>query len=272
MKNTRLLCGITLMVLLASCSSQPVPEDDQWEDDDLWTSGFNNHLTKDNKSIPNTLQRVEQYSNGILFNVAEYDSKHRLIFRYYKQDWGKSTPGRYATMIAAYVYKDNRLLKSYYLHSNIGLTLNCYSYKWFGTGFKRYSSVIQSARFETYQANSFRYLERIISYQALLRHPKVLELERKQPRQLSEEIVYGPSEQVQEVLYYTGKGEINSRSTYYYDNQGLLTRKHHRDERPNRPAYTRQFIREYNPQKQLVKEYHVTDNTDTAEYKQYSYD
>lgn len=172
-------------------------------------------------------------------------------------------------MIAAYVYQGNRLLKSYYLHSNVGLTVNDYDHSWFGSAVKCYTRGISNAQLGRYNTNAFRYVEQITSFQALVNHPQVQKLERQAASPLCEEALYDSFNRVQERREYDKADKVCARTVYFYNKQGLLLRTQYTS---NRPASDRQSVREYNEQQLLTKEYLVTNQTDTSEWKQYGYD
>jgi hypothetical protein len=69
------------------------------------------------------IKRIVQFMNDTILNIIEYDKSGNEIFKYYKQEVGEFWNGRYITMIAGNIYRNGKVEKTYYFHSNIGFSL-----------------------------------------------------------------------------------------------------------------------------------------------------
>jgi hypothetical protein len=122
--------SLLVILLLCSCSKREYVELPSMLEMELPSQDrdmqFNISLEK--KQLPNKIRRIYQVQDQDTMNILEFDKNKNLIFKYYKQFEGDYWHDKFLFMIEANVYKDNKLVKTYYLHSNVGYELFLYGY------------------------------------------------------------------------------------------------------------------------------------------------
>lgn len=86
-------------------------------------------LTFDKNSIPEKIKKITQYKSDTIINIREFDSVKNLVFSYSNEYVGENWNNKYLTTIRANIFeKNNKISKSYYLHSNAGINIDYYEY------------------------------------------------------------------------------------------------------------------------------------------------
>ena len=270
--NRKMLPLLLVLLLGATGCSWQLPVTDPVET--LVEEDMGNDIAYDTRKIPAGLRKVVQYQHDTVMNILEFDRRGRLLFKYYKQYEGKSLNGLYLTMLTANVYEGDRLVKQYELHSNAGLQVWYYEPSWLGMKLNCYHKENDYDQDTMHlNGNAFRFVEKITSWRDLLKHPKVIELEKIGRKKLTEKISYTKSGIISERKYYNEAANLECRSIYEYTTQGLLSRNHNKyvDSSKyvaNISNITRFF---YTPAKKLAMSVVVNAARDTTDMEQYSY-
>ncbi|KFF05838.1 hypothetical protein [Flavobacterium reichenbachii] len=134
-----------------------------------------NLLLSENK-FPDKIKKFYQVQNQDTVNILEFDKNKNLIFKYYKQYVSENWNGRFIYMIEANVYNDNKLIKTYYLHSNIEYELFEYSYS--GDNITELKSTILGY-LKDYNTNPHLFIKEIKNYKDCIDFVKKIESENK---------------------------------------------------------------------------------------------
>lgn len=87
------------------------------------------NLQIDSISLPKGYKKIIQTIANDTINILEFDNQKRLLFKQYRQYCSEFMRDKYITMIEAHIYKDNKVVKTISLHSNIGYAVYKYDYK-----------------------------------------------------------------------------------------------------------------------------------------------
>lgn len=261
-----LLPWLLLLLTTAGCHRQHLTDEEPT--DALRAADLGNDIAYDNPHIPASLRKVAQYQHDTLLNIVEFDQRGRLRFKYYKQYVGKFWNGRYVTMLTANVYEGNRLVKIYDLHSNTGLSIRHYVASWLGT---ETTCFYQDNDYESSSlpanSNSFRFVEKLTSYQAVLTHPRVRELEKRASPRPSLRLIGDALGRVVERTYFDEQGQAARTTTYEYDDQHLTGEREYSrsDGRSTQTRYA------YSPANQLQALITTDNQGDTIAHQQGRY-
>lgn len=121
---------ISLLVFsfLFSCSKEKIDLPPLLENTLPSSSEMPFNLILSENKFPDKIKKLYQTQNQDTLNILEFDKNKNLIFKYYKQYISENWNGKFLYMIEANVYDENKLVKTYYLHSNIEYELFEYSY------------------------------------------------------------------------------------------------------------------------------------------------
>jgi len=128
------------------------------------------------QKLPN-IKRIEQYEQNTLINVEEYDKNGNVVFDYYKQYVGDFWNGKYIVMIKAQLFNnENKLVKSYNIHSNAYLSIRHYVYDNVGNNVEVW---VQDINDDTSEVNNnpYRFIFNLKDYKAVTEHPIIKKVE-----------------------------------------------------------------------------------------------
>ena len=98
-----------------------------------------NNISTAANDLPDKIKTLQQYQDDVLLNVRTYDTLKNLVFSHYKQYVHDNWNGKYITMITGNIYDNyGKIIKSYSLHSNAGLSILYYEYDSLGNNTKLY--------------------------------------------------------------------------------------------------------------------------------------
>lgn len=179
-------------------------------------------IQKDKKDLPENIKRIIQYSGTSITNVREYDRSKNETFNYFIQYVGEFWNGKNLCMIQGNVYSPNqRLLKSYYLHSNTGFRIRFYEYD----SIKKCNSVFliekkDSANIAT-NSNPFIYISKIYSFNDLLNFRIIIELEKIGKKTLLYQEFFNEQNNMYKKVYFE-KGSVHSTTLFEYNQLGKV--------------------------------------------------
>lgn len=179
-------------------------------------------IQKDKKDLPENIKRIIQYSGTSITNVREYDRSKNETFNYFIQYVGEFWNGKNLCMIQGNVYSPNqRLLKSYYLHSNTGFSIRFYEYD----SIKRINSVFLIEQIESTNTpankNQFIYISNIYSFNDLLKDKKIIELEKTGKKTLLYQEFFNDLNILSKRIYFKN-GSVYSTTLFEYNQLGKV--------------------------------------------------
>jgi len=87
---------------------------------------FNINIPKNN--VPNNLEIIYQTLKSDTVNILQYDKNKNLIFKYYRNYSGEIKKSNSLIMSEGNVYSGNKLVRTFYFHSNVGFQEIEYNY------------------------------------------------------------------------------------------------------------------------------------------------
>lgn len=178
-----------------------------------------NDISKAKDDLPENIKKITQYQGDYLLNVREYDKNFNQIFSHYKQYVSEHWNDKYLTMIKANVYDEKGLVvRSYHLHSNAGHSIYYHEYDSLGNNtkiFKKDNAYEKDD--ELINKNPYAYIAEIKTFQNLINHPKIKEIEATSERQLILEMLYDTSGNLVEQLFFDAQGDTSMVQKYQYD-------------------------------------------------------
>jgi hypothetical protein len=188
-----------------------------------WQDGLQNDISKVKNELPKNIKKIIQYSDTIILNVREYDKNSNEIFNYYVQYVGEFWNGKNVYLISGKFYdSQNRLIKSYNLHSNIGFSISIFEYDSINN--VKTEFLIEPKNIIQHEANSnpYRYIAKICSINDLLEFKEIIELEQKSKRQLIKKEYYDNSDKLLKTVVFDERLDTSSTSFYFYNKIGKL--------------------------------------------------
>jgi len=136
-------------------------------------------------NLPPKIKRVLTYHDSILLIINEYDICQRKIFTYNRQDFNSRNKNKFLTMIIGNEYDNaGTLIKSYNLHSNVGISIRYYDFDDTTNCIKVYEKNNRYEDIGPINENQYSYLSEIKSYDDLIHFPKIPEIETKNDKLL----------------------------------------------------------------------------------------
>jgi hypothetical protein len=80
------------------------------------------------KNVPHNLEIIYQTLKSDTVNILQYDKNKNLIFKYYRNYFGEIKKSNSLIMSEGNVYSGNKLVRTFYFHSNIGFQEIEYKY------------------------------------------------------------------------------------------------------------------------------------------------
>jgi len=183
-----------------------------------------NQISKEKKFLPNKIKTINQYKNDLLINIIEYDTLKNVIFSYYKEYIGENWKGENMIMITANLYNNDVLKKSFHLHSNTGLSILYYEYDCFKKNnrvFIRENKYDQNK--DQINKNPFHFITDIKSFNTLISHPKIKQVEQKAQRYLLWEFEYDSIGNMLSETSFDENGDKSGYEQYKYDDNSNNT-------------------------------------------------
>lgn len=180
-----------------------------------------NDLSLEKTFLPDRIRRITQYTDNQLTCIWEYDTLKNLTFNYSNriQNIGESWKGKSITIITCNLYgNDGKLTKSYFLHSNVGLSILYYVYDSLGNNVKL---LVKDNSCENPDSlsniNKFDFISEIKSTIELLKQPKIIDIETKSIKYLQWEGVYDSLRNLTQEITYISSGDTSSYKKFKYD-------------------------------------------------------
>lgn len=178
-----------------------------------------NNISKAKNLLPDNIKMIRQYKGDLLLNVREYDTLKNLIFSHYKQYVHENWNGKYITMITGNEYDDSgKILKSYHLHSNAGLSIWYNEYDMHGNNIKL---LMRNNDYEYHDSlintNPYSYIEEITNKNELTTHSKIKEIESITQKYLQWERTYDSIGNMLTELSFKENGDTSGCKRYEYN-------------------------------------------------------
>jgi hypothetical protein len=178
-----------------------------------------NDISKEKDDLPDKIKTIRQYKDDLLLNVREYDTLKNLIFSHYKQYVSEKWNGKYIIMITGNLYDNSgKVMKSFHLHSNAGLSIWYYEYDSVGNGTKLY---MRDNNYEEHDSlvntNPYYYISEIKNINDLVNLPKIIEIESVSKKYLMWEKTYDSKGNIITEVSYEENGDTSGYKRYEYD-------------------------------------------------------
>ena len=173
------------------------------------------------KELPNKLKKVFCYEDEQLVQIKEYNNNKKIIFTYDAQSWMKPMDLVY---ISGNLYNEkNQLIKSYWLHSNVGFFIKNYKYDESGNLVEIFekNNKEESHNFQK-NSNPFARIKDIKSLESMINDSSIIALDSDQKSFLTSEMWYDSLNNLISNVSYNDKGEENSSVTYLYDDKNNI--------------------------------------------------
>lgn len=225
---------------------------------------FNITLAKN--ELPNKIKKIYQIQNQDTLNILEFDNQKNLIFKYYKQYQGEYWNDKFIFMLEANVYSKNKLIKTYYLHSNVGYELFLYSYS--GDNIDEIKSYTLN-NIKGTNINQYSFIRKIKDYASCINFVKNLDIEKdknfnyKINRDFSNNIVKE---------YFNGRTlqNDNSYKIFKLNSKREIEKIEFYAKNKKWDINTKYF--EYDSLGKLKKTYSINSKKDTLKSTEYKYD
>lgn len=188
----------------------------------LVTSRAQNFSEVNNDSIARKIKKITKYKwdNDSIINIKEYDKAGNIIFVQNRQYVHERWKGGYLITITASEYdEDNKLIKRYNLHSNVGHSISTYNYDSVGN---KTHIFIKENEPDSFLANSNPYFSiySIKSFNELKRYKPLVVLESKSVPSLSSQYEYDDKGYIIKEIDYEANGDTISIRVNKYDEEG----------------------------------------------------
>lgn len=205
----------------------------------------------DTKNIPEKIKKIIQYKSDTILNIREFDSSKNLIFSHSKEYIGPYWNNKYITTIHANIYdSNNKKIKSYYLHSNVGICLDYFEYDENGFQKNVYS---KNNDFEDNEdqinTNPYSFIFKIESLNDLINNEKINRIEEIATKFLQLEKEYDSIGNLISEISFNSLYKRNNLEKFVYDNANNLIYSYLEDSDNN----SLDFIYNYSENKLIQK-------------------
>ena len=175
----------------------------------------------------NTTRKVRflrVYEGKRIVSISEFDTIGNLVFDYISDEsfgnWtGKGITKEFIITIRAKIYdKQNKVLKSFFLHSNAGLSIDFYDYDDMANNTKRFqiNNDYEREKFAV-NTNPYKYIEEIHNLNTLINYPKIKEIEKVAKKHLRQEKTYDSNKNILTECYFNEEGDTTDFELNQYD-------------------------------------------------------
>lgn len=194
-------------------------------------SDLSNDIHRPTDKIPKNLKRVIQYSDSLIFNVIEYDKSGNEILKYYRQYVGEFWNGKYITMITGNVFENNRIVKTYSLHSNAGFDIYSFEYDTILKQLKNFSFIKEKdLSDDKINSNPYKDIDTITTFNKLLGVRPIQVIENKSRKKLTSIEKMDSNGNLTTKTFYKPNGKKDKSSVIYeYDKMGQLISEIYQD-------------------------------------------
>lgn len=205
---------ILLFILLLTLSNQSFGQH----------SNLSIDIHRPTDKIPKKLKRIIQYSDSLIFNIIEYDTSGNEIFTYHRQYVGEFWNGKYITMITGNVFENNRIVKTYSLHSNAGFNIYSFEYDTVLKQLKNFTFTIESDLSDhKINSNPFKDIDTITTFNEILGVRPIQDIENKSRKVLTSIEKMDSNGNLMIKNFYMPNGKKDKPSIIYeYDKMGQL--------------------------------------------------
>ena len=172
----------------------------------------------DSKKLPNKIKTIRRYHDDILLSVCTYDTLKREIFTYFRQYNEFFKGEKYITWITGNIFDNSgKKIKSYLLHSNVGLSILSYEYDSLNNNTKIYAKNNDYERDnKQINTNPYSYISDIMNITDLVEHPKIKEIELTTKTSSTREHTFDTIGNMIKHVFYNAKGDT-AVSQHEYD-------------------------------------------------------
>lgn len=205
---------ILLLILLFTLSNQSFGQ----------YSDLPNDIYRPTDKIPKNLKRIVQYSDSLIFNVVEYDKSGNELFKYYRQYVGEFWNGKYIIMITGNVFENNRIVKTYNLHSNAGFDIYSFEYDTILRQLKTFIFIKEKdLSDDKINSNPYKDIDTITTFNAILGVRHIQLIENKSRKKLTSIENMDSKGNLVTIVFYRPNGKKDKASVIYeYNKMGQL--------------------------------------------------
>jgi len=180
-------------------------------------TGVPNGISKNN--LPDKIKTIKEFQDDLLLTECVLDTVKNVLFYRSIQSVSGKRNGKYITLITGYIYDDfGKVIKSYGLHSNVGLSIVYYEYDSVGNNIKRYR---RDNRYEHHDSlintSPYSYISEIKSFEELVNYSKIKEIEMVAQKYLLSESIFDSIGNLITEISYRENGDTADYKRYEYD-------------------------------------------------------
>lgn len=257
-----------IMFQLLSCDEKPVKID-------LPPILENNIPSQDNElpfdlntteyDFPDKIKKIYQLQNRDTLNILEFDKQKNLIFKFYKQYGGKYWHDKFIFMIEANVFSKNKLIRTYYLHSNVGYELFTYDYN--NENIVEVKSYILD-NIKGVNINQYSFIKKIKDYKTCMAFVKKLDIENKNKVNYTIKREFG-NNQVKEYFNNQNTQSDDSYKLYILNDKNKIEKIEYYAKNKKWEINTKYF--KYDNLNNLLKAYSINEKFDTLKSTEYGF-
>jgi len=188
-------------------------------------TGFPHPISKSN--LPDKIKTIREYENDLLSSEWIFDTLRNEIFYRSISPFSFRRNDNNLILVKGYIYDNScKVVKSFGLHSNVGLSINYYEYDSIGNCVKQYR---QDNKYEYDDSmankNPYSYISEIKSLDDILNHPKIKEIEMIAEKYLLYETAFDSIGNIVTVFTFNEQGYTTnfSRNEYDKDNDKIYS-------------------------------------------------
>ena len=250
-----------ILSLFVSCNKEKINLPPLLENILPSKSGMPFNLVSSENRFPYKIKRFCQLQNTDTLNILEFDKNKNLIFKYYKQYVSKYWPDEFIYMIELNIYDNNKLVKTYYLHSNTEYELFTYHYN--DENLTEMKS-FQIGHIKSNNDNPYYFIKKIKDYKACLKFVNKIENDHKKRLTYTISRKFSNNEVIES---FNSELEDGTYKHYILDDNKYLKRIEYYAKGIKWDTNTKYF--KYDSSNNLKKTYSLNKNRDTLKSTEY---
>ncbi|MBZ4034731.1 hypothetical protein K6T82_08135 [Flavobacterium sp. 17A] len=259
------LISLLIAFLLLSCKKDKIDLPPLLENILPSSSEMPFNLILSENKFPNKIKKFYQLQNQDTLNILEFDKNKNLIFKYYKQYVDETWNGKFIYMIEANIYDNNKLIKTYYLHSNTEYEM--FEYYYDGDNIKEIKSSLLGYT-KGYNNNPHLLIKKLKDYPSCIDFIKKIETENKKRPNYVVEREFSNHE-IKEYFNFSNNKDKESYKLYILNKNNKIQRIENFAKNKKWDINTKYF--EYDKFNKLKKAYSINKKGDTLKSTEYDY-